>query len=272
MKTTIRNSTKLVLSFLFVVSLCCTTFANENVYDKAIRSTAYIVASEGRGSGVLIDADKRLLITNEHVVGKDSEVTVFFPVVLQGQIECDGQYYMRHAQKIGVVAKVVAIDPVRDLALLELASLPDNAVPIEMGTSARPGQIVHSIGNPDSSDALWIYTAGYVRANYFKKMSENRMQVVETSSPTNPGDSGGPILDDSSRLVGITQSYVTSGRLVSNGVDISEIVWFVDKIMRESTTFEKTETPAEVTSTAAPSSLTALFGTPEPTQLEVASK
>ncbi len=272
MNTLSKITTQLVLSVLLVVSSCGTSVANENVYEKAIRSTVYIVGSEACGSGVLINAEKRLLITNAHVVGNDSQLTVFFPVVLQGQIECDGDYYLRHTQEIGIVAKVVAIDQLRDLALLELESVPVSATAIEMGKSARPGQIVHSIGNPDSSDALWIYTAGYVRANYFKKMADNRMQVVETSSPINPGDSGGPILDDSAMLVGISQSYMTESRLVSNGVDISEIVWFVEKVLRETTTSLTPADTTELSSTISTSSLTDLFGATDHPQIEVAIK
>jgi len=75
-----------------------------------------------------------------------------------------------------------------------------------------------------------IYTAGYVRANYYKSVDNRKMQVVETSAPINEGDSGGPILNADGQLVGITQSYRREGRLVSNGVDISEVRWFVEKV------------------------------------------
>lgn len=271
MKTLSKINKQLVLGFLFLTFTCRLTCANENVYETVLRSTTWIVGSEMSGSGVLIDADRKLVVTNAHIVGNDSRLTVFFPIVLQGQIECDEEYYARHADKVGIIATVVAVDSIRDLALLELESIPKSATVIEFGTSARPGQIVHSIGNPDSSDALWIYTAGYVRANYFKKMADNRMQVVETSSPTNPGDSGGPIVDDSARLVGITQSYMTESRLVSNGVDISEIVWFVDKTLRTADT-SASDNVNQPMSTENVASLSALFGATTKSENELAQK
>lgn len=235
--------TRVSLVLCFTTSLCGTTAANENVYASAVHSTVYVVASDSLGSGVLVDRERRLVVTNEHVVGNNATVTVFFPIVLQGQIECDSEYYHRHIDRYGIEGRVLATDPVRDLAVIELVSLPETVKAIEFGKPARPGQLVHSIGNPGSSDALWIYTAGYVRANYFKRIDANRMQVVETSSPVNPGDSGGPILDDSGKLVGLTQSYMIEGRLVSNGVDISEISWFLNKVTGKDSSVIDTSIP-----------------------------
>jgi len=224
--------TALLLSLVANVAV----IANENVYDSAIYSTTYIACPDtsSAGSGVLVDKQQRLVVTNEHVVSGSSQVLVFFPINLQGRICSDQEYYIKHAETLAIPARVIAVDSRRDIALLQLESVPPHIQQIEIGESARPGQMVHSIGNPDSSDAMWVYTNGYVRANYFKKMSDNRMQVVETSSPINPGDSGGPMLNDRGQLIGISQSYMTGHRLVSNGVDISEITWFVKKSIRDS--------------------------------------
>jgi serine protease Do len=238
-----RILTRLFVVLCLTTSLAGTAIANENVYDSAVQSTVYIVSPESAGSGVLVDRERRLVITNHHVVGDNAKVTVFFPIVLQGRIECDSEYYHRHIGRYGIEGKVLATDPQRDLAVIELAALPDTVKALEPGRPARPGQIVHSIGNPDSSDAMWVYTAGYVRANYYKRIDANRMQVVETSSPVNPGDSGGPILDDSGKLVGLTQSYMIEGRLVSNGVDITEIAWFLNKVTGNALTAGDTGIP-----------------------------
>ena len=222
-----------------LIALCINSLseASQNVYDAAICSTTFICAPQGdvvsMGSGVLIDAQRRLVVTNEHVIAGGERVIVFFPEIQQGQINCDQAYYLRHVQKIGIEAKVLMLDKQRDIAVLQLSRLPAHARAITIGASARPGQMVHSIGNPDASDAMWIYTNGYVRANYYKTFHDARMQVVETSSPTNQGDSGGPILNDEGQLVGLTQSFQTQGRLVSNGVDISEVTWLVGKVISQ---------------------------------------
>jgi hypothetical protein len=128
---------------------------------------------------------------------------------------------------------VVARDSKRDLALLELERVPDRVQPLPLApASAQPGQNVHTIGNPGSSGALWIYTFGTVRQVYRKKFLtsapgespfEVEAYVLETQCPTNPGDSGGPIVNDQGQLVGITQGADTEARLVSFGIDIAEI-------------------------------------------------
>src|SRR5438046_1397067 len=66
-----------------------------------------------------------------------------------------------------------------------------------------PGDTVHSIGSPGASDALWAYTPGAVKAVYKKSWAVRdrneihnfEANVVETTSPVNPGDSGGPLLN-----------------------------------------------------------------------------
>ncbi len=234
MNASIITRARLTLCLMATLSLTGIMNANENVYDSAILSTAYIEApqSGASGSGVLIDKEQRLVVTNEHVVAGSQQVAVFFPVIDKNRVIADKTWYGSHVDEIAIMATVISVDRERDIALLQLESVPDHVRAIEVGDSARPGQIVHSIGNPGSSDALWVYTNGHVRANYFKDLGDNRMQVVETQSPINPGDSGGPMLNDEGQLVGISQSYMPNDRLVSNGVDISEISDFVENTLQ----------------------------------------
>jgi len=54
------------------------------VYQKVVRSTAWVHADRGNGrkatgSGSLVDKGRRLVLTNYHVVGDVKDVTVFFP-------------------------------------------------------------------------------------------------------------------------------------------------------------------------------------------------
>ena len=47
--------------------------------------------------------------------------------------------------------------------------------------------------------------------------------MVETDSPTNPGDSGGPLLNAKGELVGVTQGGALNAQLVSTFIDVSEV-------------------------------------------------
>jgi S1-C subfamily serine protease len=53
--------------------------ANETVYNHTIRSSALVLSKEGLGTGVLIDVDLGLVLTNAHVVGEADKVGVAFP-------------------------------------------------------------------------------------------------------------------------------------------------------------------------------------------------
>lgn len=200
-----------------------------------------------------MDQERRWIVTNQHVVAGHPTVKVFFPAENNGAIESELDYYHANRHQLEIEGKVIAVCPRRDLALIELVRVPSDVAAIPFGESAKPGQLLHSIGNPSASDALWVYTNGYVRANYFKTFNERRMQVVETSAPINPGDSGGPIVNSQGQLVGISQSYNTEGRLVSNGVDICEVIWFVNKQRRQSsseTNIRTNEPPGTTTNGA----------------------
>jgi S1-C subfamily serine protease len=232
MKRTTLNRVALLIASLGYLFGVAQAHADEQVYATGVRSTVLVMTPASSGSGVLVDSDRRWIVTNEHVVESHSEIAVFFPAERFGWVETELEYYRQNRQQLEIKGRVISLCRQRDLALVELERLPAGATAIEFGQSARPGQLLHSIGNPSASDALWVYTNGYVRANYFKTINARRMQVVETSAPINPGDSGGPILNSAGQLVGITQSFHKEGRLVSNGVDICEVIWFVNKQRR----------------------------------------
>ena len=119
------------------------------------------------------------------------------------------------------------VDKKRDLAIVELNTIPEDTPAIEIAeTSIGPGEMVHSIGNPTAGGVLWTYTSGAVRSVYRKQFhtqaGEHEMRVVETQSPINPGDSGGPVVNTEGKLVAISQSLDPNARLMSYCVDVTE--------------------------------------------------
>jgi hypothetical protein len=202
-------------------------YADAKIYRKLLPSTAWVLSKDGAGAGVLIDAKRRWLVTNEHVVDDQSTVTIFFPEFRDGRPIAEAQHYTQHVERLGIKARVLSTDAKRDLALVELERVPEGIPAVRLAAeSPWPGELVHSIGNPGTSHALWIYTSGNVRAVYRKKFNSRKpreMLVVETQSPINPGDSGGPVVNAQGELVGLSHSYDKEARLVSNSVDASEI-------------------------------------------------
>lgn len=220
------------------------TEGGDKIYKRTLLSTVWVVVpvSDGRamtGTGSLIDLKHKIILTNYHVVRNRDEAIVFFPIMKQkGEIVAERDFYRKEGARIR--GKVIARDVKKDLALIKLELVPDKAKALPLATeSPSPGQRLHSIGNPGASGALWVYTQGTVRQVYHKKFRtgdkgekdsfEVDARIVETQSPVNSGDSGGPVVNDRSELVAVTQGNVSEdqARLVSIFIDVSEVKKFL---------------------------------------------
>jgi S1-C subfamily serine protease len=97
----------------------------------------------------------------------------------------------------------------RDLAHIQLAQLmPQTAAVIPLATVMPSiGQEVFTIGHPKIY--LWSFNQGIVpqiRLDYEWKYPDGILRsatTIQTQAPINPGDSGGPLLDDEGAVVGI---------------------------------------------------------------------
>jgi S1-C subfamily serine protease len=232
----------LMLTGLQPVTVAPGQDAGSTVYSKVVRSTVWLQSPRGSslatGTGSLIDAKNRLVLTNYHVVGEGNQVTAVFPAYRDGQPIAERSFYQQRTRELGIRGRVVARDRGRDLAIVQLERIPDGVPALPLAErSVSPGQSVHSIGNPGGSGALWVYTPGKVRQVYMKrwkaeldgKIVEFRAEVVETDSATNPGDSGGPLVDDAGRLVAVTQGGATQANLLSTFIDVSEVKRFLNQ-------------------------------------------
>jgi S1-C subfamily serine protease len=193
-----------------------------------------VPAGEGnlsRGTGWLADRKRSLVVTNQHVVGARKTATVRFPASRDGKLIAERNYYEGGAPT--VAARVLAMDAGRDLAVLKLESLPEGAAELALaGDDPAPADHVHSIGNPGASDALWLYTSGTVRQVYRRRVIAEpgkrlECRVVETQSPMNEGDSGGPVVNDDGRIVGVTSAYRKDARFLSFCIAVSEVRAFL---------------------------------------------
>jgi S1-C subfamily serine protease len=131
------------------------------LYRTLAPSVALIATETGLGSGSLIatkaaagsTAKAGLILTNAHVVGGDREVAVIFKPQQEGD---------KIDPAKAVLGRVLKVDAVRDLALVEAASVPANAAVINFGAmnEVQVGADVHAIGHP--SGQTWTYTKGIV--------------------------------------------------------------------------------------------------------------
>ena len=224
---------------LFCLASAESVRADSKVYQNLVRSTGLVEVPrpEGRityGTCWLVDDEHGLALTAQHLVKAAAEVVVYFPAYRDGTAIAELAHYHRHVA--AVHGRVVHRDTHRDLAVLQLDSLPDHvkAMPLA-GQSAVPGDTVHSVGNSGVLvGQLWGYTAGKVRSVYQAEMrTENgllKARIIETQSPINGGDSGGPLVNDRGELVGVVHSTQNQASLVSFNVDVSEVRAFLAEV------------------------------------------
>lgn len=217
--------------------------SKDELYHLALRSVAWIHSTKGRGTGWLVDEKRKLLITNDHVVRRDKNtvdltVQVVFPVYrdendIQSLIQ-ERRHYEDILDQVLISAELIHTDPKRDLAIVQLSRLPPQVHKLGLASnSCTPGENVHSVGNPGASTAVWVYSGGTVRAVHRKKVryadAVLDARVVETQAPVNPGDSGGPVLNDAGELTAVVQggNLDPSARLFSYCIDVAEVKDFL---------------------------------------------
>jgi tetratricopeptide (TPR) repeat protein len=213
---------------LILLAACVAPAQDPDVYTRMVKATVLIAPPTGGGTGWIVDRDRGLIVTNEHVVGRHDKIDVIFP-----EYDKDGRALaepVRYGKARRIPAEVIDTDGPRDLALLRLQGSPPASVTAlkVAGGDARPAERVHSIGNPDASGALWVYSTGTVRQVYRKVWRYedgplHEARVVETQSPINSGDSGGPLVNDAGELVGVVSGRKPDATLIGWCIAASEV-------------------------------------------------
>lgn len=222
-------------------ALLRTELKEEELYRHLLRATALVVTPDGIGTAWVLDREKRWLVTNHHVVvdGKGkvhNQVLIVFPVHDNGRLVTERAFYQRNLQQLGIVCTVVDADPRRDLAILQLRSLPAGATELKLAASSpSPGESLHVVGNPGSSPLLWHYSPGRVRQVGRMQLQYKTGQAVDavtiaTTSPINPGDSGGPAVNKYGELVGVNAAHREGNQLMSACIDVSEVKALVGEV------------------------------------------
>ncbi len=153
-----------------------------------------VFLTSGSGSGVVIDP-AGTLVTNEHVVGGAGAVRVIF---------ADGRSYD---------AEVVGTDSITDLAVITIDAVGLTAV--ELGASAEMaiGDTAIAVGSPLGLAGGPSVTVGVLSAFDRRVQVSAEMELfglLQTDAPITRGSSGGALVDDEGRLIGITAAIGVS--------------------------------------------------------------
>ena len=180
--------------------------AVEGVVKRAEPSTVAIEAGGGGGTGWVLDARERLIVTNAHVVDGVEDIQI----AVAGELRA---------------AKLVGISPCEDLAVLRAETSSGlKTLPLGRQSNLALGETVVAVGYPKgaSLEENLTSTTGVVSVvkTAYREPSLDLPRfsnVIQTDAAINPGSSGGPLLDLEGRLVGVNSAGRTltpDGRIV----------------------------------------------------------
>ena len=167
-------------------------------------------ARTGYGTGFVWDHAGHI-VTNFHVVQPAEQIEVVF---------ADGARFE---------ARLLDYHPLADLAVLQIDRPPAELTPITLGDSAalNVGQLTLAIGSPYGQD--FTMTQGIISAvNRTVRTCENCYPIpgaIQTDTPVNPGNSGGPLLDHHGQVIGINTLMISRMASMPASASPSRSIW-----------------------------------------------
>ncbi|MEO5364398.1 MAG: DegQ family serine endoprotease [Magnetococcus sp. DMHC-8] len=144
------------------------------------------------GSGVVVDAQKGIILTNQHVIGKADQITVTLR---------DGR---------SVQATKVGVDAATDIAVIQVPAKNLQDLPMGNSDQLRVGDFVVAIGNPFGLGQT--VTSGIVSALGRKGLGiKGYEDFIQTDASINPGNSGGALVNLRGELIGINTAILARG-------------------------------------------------------------
>lgn len=163
----------------------------------------------GGGTGFIISSDG-MILTNKHVV--EDEKAEYIVVTNEG-----GKY----------PAKVLARDPVQDVAILKVEKKDLPSVVLGDSSGLQIGQTVIAIGNALGEFRNTVSTgivSGLSRtivASGAISGPEELREVIQTDAAINPGNSGGPLLNLKGEVIGINSAIAQGAQNIGFAIPIN---------------------------------------------------
>ena len=157
----------------------------QEIIEKVLPQTVVIKAGKKSGTGFIIDG-KEIILTNSHVVGLKDTVDIAY------------------SDNTSTTGSVIGRSSTIDIALIKTYTpkILENSAPFCYGGNPQIGEDVIAIGNPIGLGTT--ITKGIVsglRGSGIKKQ-------IQTDTPVNPGNSGGPLVNNKGEIIGVVTSKI----------------------------------------------------------------
>lgn len=172
----------------------------------------------GGGSGFFVSEDG-MIATNKHVV---EDMTADYTVITN-----DGQEYP---------AKVLARDPVRDIAVIKIDGSNFSVLALGDSDNLKIGQTAIAIGNSlgefanSVSRGIISGLGRNVSASSSFGEREQLNDIIQTDAAINPGNSGGPLLDISGQVIGVNVAVAQGAENIGFALPINQVKKIVEQV------------------------------------------
>lgn len=223
-------STLLYFSYRKETTVVNKVILNENgivdgvskIYDSVVVVESNGHGSSGVGSGFIYSKDGYIL-TNEHVVSSAKDVKVTFT---------NGN---------SMDAEVIGSDEYVDIAVLKINSnLINNVAEIGSSSDMKIGETVFAIGTPMNDKYYGTVTRGILSGKdrlVEVKVNSNSydwiMNVLQTDTSLNPGNSGGPLCNINGEVIGVNTMKISDEEIDNIGfaIPIEEALMYAEKLI-----------------------------------------
>jgi len=173
----------------------------------------------GAGSGFVVTPDGYAM-TNSHVVSGARRIRVRTPA---GET---------------ALAQVVGDDPATDLAVIRidtaaLSPAPVAYLSVDGRLTPRVGQLAVAIGNPLGFEST-VSTGVISALGRSLRGKGNRLidGVIQHTAPLNPGNSGGPLIDGTGRVIGVNTAIIARSQGIGFAIAVETAAWVLGELLQ----------------------------------------